>query len=103
MLYRWKTRRRKERFYKQTAGIMDTPPMPVVDAPWTIISMVSNSDPQMYILAMKSFYRRLKRGKITAIVDRDMPEALRATLRHHLPGINLTNLEDIDTGPCQLC
>ena len=101
MFYRWKTRRNKERFYRLTAGIMDTPPMPVVDAPWTIISMVSNSDPQMYILAMKSLYLRLKRGKMIAIIDRDMPEALRATLRHHLPGIQLAILEDIDTGPCQ--
>lgn len=101
MFYKWRTRRAKERFYRLTAGIMDTPPMPVVDAPWTMISMVSNSDPQMYILAMKSFYLRMKRGKIIAIVDRDMPEPLRATLRHHLPGIKLTHLEDIETGPCQ--
>jgi hypothetical protein len=99
--YRWKTRRRKERFYRLTAGIMDTPPMPVVDAPWAIISMVSNSDAQMYILAMKSFYARVKRGKMIAIVDRDMPAPIRQTLEHHLPGIRLAILEDIETGPCQ--
>ncbi|HEX3755953.1 MAG TPA: hypothetical protein VHV26_12845 [Rhizomicrobium sp.] len=101
MFYRWKTRRRKERFYRLTAGILDTSPMPVVDAPWSIVSMVSNSDVQMYLLAMKSFYSRLKRGKMTAIVDRDMPMAARQTLQHHLPGLRLAILEDIDTGPCQ--
>jgi hypothetical protein len=101
MFYRWKTRRRKDRFYKLTAGIMETPPLAIKDAPWSIISMVSNSDAQMYILAMKSFYARLKRGKVIAIVDRDMPAAIRRTLEHHLPGIRLAILEDIDTGPCQ--
>ena len=101
MFYRWKTRRRKERFYRLTAGIMSTPPMPVVEAPWAIISMVSNSDAQMYILAMKSFYARMKRGKMIAIVDRDMPAPIRQTLEHHLPGIRLAILEDINTGPCQ--
>lgn len=84
-----------------TAGIMDTAPMPVVSAPWTIISMVGNSDAQMYILAMKSFYSRLGRGNIIAIVDRDMPAETRRLLAHHFPGIRTTDLEDIDTGSCQ--
>jgi hypothetical protein len=101
MFHRWTSRRNKERFYRLTAPIMDTPPMPVEDAPWSIISMVSNSDVQMYILAMKSFYLRLKRGKMIAIVDRDMPVSLRQTLERHLPGMKLAILEDIDTGPCQ--
>jgi hypothetical protein len=91
----------KARFYHQTAAIMNTPPMPVIDAPWTIISMVSNYDVQMYILAMKSFYRHLRRGKIVAIIDRDMPPGSRQTLEHHLPGIRFAILEDIDTGSCQ--
>ncbi len=101
MLFRLKSRWAKERFYRLTAGILDTPPMPVVDAPWTMISMVSNSDAQMYILAMKSFYLRIKRGKIIAIVDRDMPVSVRQTLERHLPGIRFAILEDIKTGPCQ--
>jgi hypothetical protein len=101
MFYKWRTQRAKARFYRLTAGIMNTPPMPVVEAPWTIISMVSKSDPQMYVLAMKSFYRHMKRGKIIAIVDRDMPDEKRNILSHNLPGIKLIHLEDIDTGPCQ--
>src|SRR6185437_13221905 len=101
MLYKWRARRAKERFNRLIAPILETPPMPVVDAPWSIISMVSNSDARMYILAMKSLYARLKRGKIIAIVDRDMPQQVRQTLEHHLPGIRFTILEDIDTGPCQ--
>ncbi len=75
--------------------------MPVKDAPWTIVSMVSNKDIQMYLLAMKSFYARIGRGKIVAIVNRDMPLSSRAMLQRHLPGILLSILEDIDVGACQ--
>jgi hypothetical protein len=63
--------------------------------------MVSNTDAQMYILAIKSFYARIRRGKVIAIVDRDMPSDARRTLEHHLPGIQFAVLEDIDTGACQ--
>ena len=101
MFYRWRTKRKRERFYRLTQGILDTLPMPVVDAPWSIISMVSNRDVQMYLLSLKSFYARIKRGKIVAIVDRDMPTELRQLLVTHFPGIRLVILEDINTGVCQ--
>jgi len=104
MFYRWKTRRARERFHRLTAGIMDTPPMPVVDAPWTIVSLFYKCDAQtlqMFLLAIKSLYARLKRGKIVLIVERDFPSAMRRTLEQHLPGIGFTVFEDIDTGACQ--
>lgn len=63
--------------------------------------MVSNSDVQMYILSIKSFYARIGRGKVIAIIDRDMPQELRALLKRHIGGIQFVNLEDIDSGRCQ--
>jgi len=101
MFYRLRKKLERARFCAFTRGILDTPPMPVKDAPWTIISMVSNHDIQMYLLAMKSFYARIGRGKITAVIDRDMPASARAVLRHHFPGIALSILEDIEVGTCQ--
>jgi hypothetical protein len=84
-----------------TSAILETPPMPVQEAPWSIISMVASSDVQMYLLALKSFYARVGRGQIIAIIDRDMPGESRATLQRHFPGIRFVILEDIDTGCCQ--
>ncbi|HWU56453.1 MAG TPA: hypothetical protein VN175_13180 [Rhizomicrobium sp.] len=55
----------------------------------------------MYLLAMKSFYAKLGRGKIVAIINRDMPAEARAMLQRHFPGIVLSILEDIDVGTCQ--
>lgn len=101
MLTRWRNIRKKERFYRLTRDILKTRPVPVVDAPLTIASMVSKSDVQMYLLSMKSFYRHIRRGKLVAIIDRDTPESSRDVLSGHFPGIRFVILEDIDTGECQ--
>ena len=85
----------------EIGGILDTPPLRIVDAPLCIASMVANSDVPMYLLTLKSFYPKLGRGKIAAIIDRDMPQSLRDTLTRHVPGIEFVILEDIATGDCQ--
>lgn len=101
MFYKLRKRLRQERFNLQIRDVLRTPPMPVVDAPWTVVSMVGNAEVAMYVLAIKSLYPKLGGGKLLAIVDRDMPRASRDTLAAHLPGIALTDLEDIDPSPCQ--
>lgn len=101
MLDNWRKQFNKKRFNRLIGGILQTPPIRMVNAPWTIVSMISNSDVPMYLLALKSFYYHLGRGKIAAIVDRGMPDESRAILSHHVPGITLSHLEDIDTGKCQ--
>ena len=101
MFYRLKATLLKTNFYRKTSGILRTPPMPLIDAPWRIVSMVSNSDTQMYIGALKSLYRRLGAGKVTAIVARDFPSSGMSALRYHFPGIDLVALDEIHTGQCQ--
>ncbi len=78
--------------------------MQVVDAPWNIVSLFYKCDPytiQMYLIAIKSFYARIKRGRITLIVERDFSSDVRRKLQHHLPGIGFAIFEDIDLGACQ--
>ena len=101
MFYKLKKSVATSRFYRQTRGILETKPMPVVAAALTIVSMVSNNDVQMYLLSMKSLYARLGRGQLVVIVDRDMPAAARGQLSAHFPGIEFQILEDIDVGKCQ--
>lgn len=101
MFYRLRAGWRRGRFCRLTRDILDTPPIEIVDANWSIISMVSSRDVQMYILSMKSFYARVGRGKVIVIVDRDMPQQLRELLKKHVRGIQFAILEDIDTGRCQ--
>ena len=55
----------------------------------------------MYVLSIKAFYKHLGAGRIIGIIDRDMPQTLRDTVRRHVEGIELVILEDLDTGRCQ--
>ena len=63
--------------------------------------MVAKNDVQMYLLSLKSFYARIKRGKVIAIIDRDLPTSSREVLLKHIPSVEFVILEDIDTGTCQ--
>ena len=99
----WKLRRKVARysFDKAVGDILKTPPVPLVKAPLTIVSMIKKTDTIMYLLSMKAFYRRIGRGQLLAIVDRDMPREDLLLIEQHFPGIAFQILEDIDTGPCQ--
>ena len=67
---------------------MRTRPMPVIDAPWSIVSLIVEPQPQllMYILSMKSFYRKLGRGKIVVITDRKTLPRIRAGFKPAFSG-----------------
>ncbi len=101
MFYRWRTKLKRDRFYRLTKGVLATPPMPIVDAPWTIVSMVGNDDVQMYILALKSFYRLVKAGRVAALIADDMPQQDRRLMERHFPSIELVMRQRLPTGKCQ--
>jgi len=101
MLYRARRAVKTRVFDRAIAGILGTRPVVLENAPWCIVSMVANRDVPMYLMAIKSFYPRIGRGKVVAIIDRDMPQSLRDTLSRHVVGIEFVVLEDIPTAPCQ--
>src|SRR3954462_8287562 len=101
MLYRTRRKLDLRRFDRAIADILQTRPMQVVAGPCAVVSMVANRDVPMYIAALNSFYPKLGFGQVVAIIDRDMPADLRATLAHHIVGIEFAILEDIPTAPCQ--
>jgi hypothetical protein len=101
MLYRFRTQLKARRFERVTQGIRATPPIRVTGAPWTFVSMVGDDDVHLYLLGMKSFYRRIGSGQIVAIVAATMPQKDRDLLAEHFDGIRFEPLERIDTGRCQ--
>ena len=101
MFYRLRRNANVARLNRGIAGIFKTSPLTLRDAPWCIVSMVADRDVPMYLVAIKAFYSRVGRGKVTAIIDRDMSQVLRDTLTYHVPGIEFVILEDIPTDPCQ--
>jgi FkbM family methyltransferase len=101
MMYRARNYFRRRDFNRAIRSILDTPPIKLKDAPWRIVSMVTNDYIPMYLLALKSFYPKIGRGRVTTIINHDMPPALRETLARHVVGLDFVILEDIQTGACQ--
>ncbi len=101
MLYQWRRNLKVWNFDRQIAAIYKTAPLRVVDADWSIVSMIGRRDVPMYLVSIKAFYSYLRAGRIIGIIDRSLPSAQRDTLRRHIDGIELVELEDIDTGTCQ--
>jgi hypothetical protein len=101
MFFKWRFKHRNRRFKRQIGGVLDTPPVRVVEARWMIVSMVHSRDLMMYILCMKAFYRRMGGGRIVAIIPADLPQAEQCLLQRHVQGIELQVIDEIDTGTCQ--
>ncbi len=101
MFYRLRRHLAYRSFNRTVAAIRDTAPITADQSPWTFVSMVSKRDVTMYLVSIKAAFRRLGGGAVVAIVDADLPEDQRTLLRHHVRGIELVNLEDIDPSPCQ--
>ncbi|MGH6973602.1 MAG: hypothetical protein ACRED7_06730 [Stellaceae bacterium] len=63
MLYQLRKQIPTRRFEWITRGIRATPPVRLVAAPWTFVSMVGDDDAQLYLLAMKTLYSRRQRRR----------------------------------------
>jgi hypothetical protein len=101
MLYRVRSKINKARLDRRLAGILQTPPITVTDAPCCVVSIVTADFIPMYLCSLKSFLPKLGGGKAVALIDRRMPDEARATLSHHVNGIELVVQEDIETGTVQ--
>lgn len=100
MLFSLRRKLVRARFDHQCRGIFRTPPLRVVGAPLTLVSMVSHADVRMYLVAMKSLYRRLGRGRIVAIDDGSLTPEDRAVIAEHLGDPRIVPLASLDTGLC---
>ncbi|MBK5294703.1 MAG: hypothetical protein JJE04_23870 [Acidobacteriia bacterium] len=100
MFYRLRRSLNYFKFYHKTKRLLDTPPLVQRAAPLTIVSMVAGHDFHLYILAVKSLYRRLGRGRIVMISDGVSPSSI-ALIQKHIGPVEVVPVETIDTGKCQ--
>lgn len=89
------------KFYHQTKRLMQTPPLDYRESSVSIVTMVAGYDVHLYILAMKSLYRRLGSGRIIAIIASDVTNAQKKLICQHLGPIEFVRNESIDTGEIQ--
>lgn len=103
MFYRVRRRFDYWRYNRVVAAIEDTPPLAIVDSPLRIVSQVAvPRDVRMYLVAAKTFYRRVGHGRFVVIPDRALPRETADLLRRHLGGaVEFLPLADISVGRCQ--
>jgi hypothetical protein len=82
------------------AGILDTAPLAIRPAPVKILSMVCHRDVILYLVAAKSFYRRLGQGSFVLIDDGSLTAADRAIFAAHLGGPQIVPIADVSTHGC---
>jgi hypothetical protein len=99
-LHRLRDQLARKRFELRCQVVRATPPLKPVPAPLTILSMVSHRDLIMYLLAIKSLYRRLGRGNILTIDDGSLTEDDREMLTEHLGRPTIVPLCSLDTRAC---
>lgn len=91
----------KARFDSSIEQVLKTPPVKYrKDSSVTIISMVGSNTVNMYLLAIKSFMKNFGYGEIEAINDGSLTDSDIAALKHHVPGLHISEAKDISTHGC---
>lgn len=81
-------------------GVLATPPIrPEADGV-VLFSMIGSRVLLPYLLAVKSFQRRLGMGRVVILDDGSLNDADRAVLAYHLGGPEIIPIGRVDTGPC---
>jgi hypothetical protein len=78
-------------------GVLATDPLRIQPSNLRILSMVSHADLIMYLVAVKSFYKRVGRGKIIIINDGSLTSADCEMLSNHLGSPEFIQFTHVDT------
>jgi len=100
MLFRLRNTLRKRWFDFHCRKILSTPPIEPAGDDLVILSEVGNRDLIMYLVAVKSFYSYLRRGRIVLLLDDDCPTEQVDLLRHHLNPLEIRCVQKIRSKRC---
>lgn len=94
MLYRLRDRLERARFNASARAVLATPPLSFPADGVTIVSQLQSKDVIPYLVAAKSFYATLRRGRFVIVSDGTLSAEDRRTLSHHLAGVTFRELAD---------
>jgi len=100
MLFRFRNSLRKRWFDFHCRHILSTPPLKPLGDDVIILSEVGNRDIIMYLVAVKSLYSYLGRGRIVLLLDDDCPSERLNTLRYHLEPLEICWVQKIRSNHC---
>lgn len=81
-------------FNRCVQGVLRTPPLQRGTSPVMALSMVHTRDVPSYLLAIKTFAMAVRPARIAVVADPSITAQDRATLRQHIPFIELMDAQD---------
>lgn len=83
----------RAKYQKVVQQVLATPPLKPGSVPFMLLSMVHQRDVYSYLVAVKSFTHFLNPERIVVVCDQSITPADRATLKQHVPHIELHNAD----------
>ena len=97
--YRWRTKREAARHAEAIADVLDTAPIvPRADG-LVLFSMIGTAVLLPYLVAVKSLWRQLGRGRVAILDDGTLTAQDRAVLAHHCGDPELIRIGSVERGP----
>ena len=97
--HRWRVKREAGRHNEAIASILRTPPIVPKRDGVVIFSMIGTAVVLPYLVAVKSLWHHLKRGRIAILDDGTLTAADRAILAQHCGDPQIFRIEDVPRGP----
>lgn len=84
---------RRLRFQSAVRQIVDTPPLaPRGGLDYTLLSLCNHRDVHAYLLAAKTFARKLPPSRVVVVADPTLNDHDKALMREHIPGIEIVDV-----------
>ncbi len=96
--YRLRTRLDSTRHDKAIAGILQTPPIEPRNDGLVLFSMIGTAVLKPYLVAVKSLWRQLRRGRVVILSDGTLTAQDRAVLARHCGDPEIIDIARVQTG-----
>lgn len=97
--HRWRSRLDAARHAEAIADVLDTPPIAPQRDGLVLFSMIGTAVLLPYLVAVKSLWRQLGRGRVAILDDGTLTAEDRALLAHHCGDPQILRLADVRTDP----
>lgn len=97
MLYRLRTGLQRKLHDRAIAGVLDTPPIRPTGDRLVFMSMVCHADLAMYLVAVKSVFARIGKGRVVFLNDGSLTDEDLRILRHHLADPEIVHIKTVST------
>lgn len=101
MSFRVKNLIKKSFFNMRCKKILSTPSIKIVGNDPIVISAVNHLDLEMYLVAIKSFYKQLGQGRVCILDDGTLSLKDKDLLKYHIRGVEIYDAGEI--GPNKYC